>query len=84
VASPTKAIITIPITLYGNGNGDDAEDGGPERRRDGRERGEHKADKARRCSRSARPLGITEMYQVPATSRPRFISPLLREGVAAE
>jgi hypothetical protein len=24
------------------------------------------------------------MYQVPATSRPRFISPLLREGVAAE
>jgi hypothetical protein len=84
VASPTKAIITIPITLYGNGNGDDAEDGGPERRRDGREHGEHKADKARRCSRSARPLGITEMYQVPATSRPRFISPLLREGVAAE
>jgi hypothetical protein len=24
VATPTKAIITIPITLYGNGNGDDA------------------------------------------------------------
>jgi hypothetical protein len=51
VATPTKAIITIPITLYGYGNGDDAEEGGPERRRDGREHREHKADKARRCSR---------------------------------
>jgi hypothetical protein len=30
VATPTKAIITIPITLYGYGNGDDAEDGAPE------------------------------------------------------
>jgi hypothetical protein len=30
VATPTKAIITIPITLYGYGNGDDAEVGGPE------------------------------------------------------
>src|SRR5918995_6684188 len=30
VATPTKAIITIPITLYGYGNGDDAEEGGPE------------------------------------------------------
>ena len=29
VATPTKAIITIPITLYGYGNGDDAEDGVP-------------------------------------------------------
>jgi hypothetical protein len=29
VASPTKAIITIPITLYGYGNGDDAEGGVP-------------------------------------------------------
>jgi hypothetical protein len=28
VATPTKAIITIPITLYGYGNGDDAEEGG--------------------------------------------------------
>ena len=28
VAIPTKAIITIPITLYGYGNGDDAEEGG--------------------------------------------------------
>ena len=46
VATPTKPIITIPITLYGYGNGDDAEEGGPERRRDGREHGEHKRDKA--------------------------------------
>ncbi len=30
VVTPTKAIITIPITLYGYGNGDDAEEGGPE------------------------------------------------------
>jgi hypothetical protein len=30
VATPTKAIITIPITLYGYGNGDDAEEGGAE------------------------------------------------------
>jgi hypothetical protein len=29
VATPTNAIITIPITLYGYGNGDDAEDGLP-------------------------------------------------------
>jgi hypothetical protein len=29
VATPTKAIITIPITLYGCGNGDDAEEGLP-------------------------------------------------------
>jgi hypothetical protein len=29
VATPTKAIITIPITLYGYGNGDDAEEGVP-------------------------------------------------------
>jgi hypothetical protein len=27
---PTKVIITIPITLYGFGNGDDAEEGDPE------------------------------------------------------
>jgi hypothetical protein len=27
---PTKAIITIPITLYGYGNGDNAEQGSPE------------------------------------------------------
>ena len=56
VATPTKAIITIPITLYGCGNSDDAEAGAPERRRDGREHREHKADKARRCSRPTGPL----------------------------
>jgi hypothetical protein len=28
VATPTRAIITIPITLYGYGNGDDVEEGG--------------------------------------------------------
>jgi hypothetical protein len=55
VATLTKAIITIPITLYGYGNGDDAEDRGPERRRNGREHEEHKRDKERcRCeARSA-------------------------------
>ena len=37
VATPTKAIITIPITLYGYGNGDDAEEGDPERRCNGRQ-----------------------------------------------
>jgi hypothetical protein len=56
VATPTKAIITIPMTLYGCGNGDDAEEGGPERRRVGREHGEHKRDKARRCRRPTGPL----------------------------
>jgi hypothetical protein len=30
VATLTEAIITIPITLYGYGNGDDAEDEGAE------------------------------------------------------
>jgi hypothetical protein len=30
VATPTKAIITIPITLYGCGNGNDAQEEGPE------------------------------------------------------
>ena len=29
VGYPTKPIITIPITLYGYGNGDDAEEGVP-------------------------------------------------------
>jgi hypothetical protein len=29
VATPTRPIITIPITLYRYGNGDDAEDGVP-------------------------------------------------------
>ena len=30
VATPTRAIITMPITLYGYRNGDDAEEGGPD------------------------------------------------------
>ena len=80
VATPTKAIITIPITLYGYGNGDDAEEGGPERRRDGREHGEHKRDKARRCSRLVRPLGDRKRDMLrlhpPAASRsPRAPGP---------
>ena len=48
VASPTRSIITIPITLYGYGNGDDAEEGGAEPCVDEREHGEYKADNARR------------------------------------
>jgi hypothetical protein len=55
LATPTKAIITIPITLYKYGNGDDAEEGGP-RERNGREHGEHKRDEVRRCSCSTEPL----------------------------
>ena len=57
VATPTKSIITIPITLYGYGNGDDAEEGVPRGGVMDRKHGEHKRDKARRCSRPTRPLG---------------------------
>jgi hypothetical protein len=57
VASPTKAIITIPITLYGYGNGDNAEEGGSKGSAMSREYGEHKCDKVRRCSRLVWPLG---------------------------
>ena len=46
VATPTKAIITIPITLYGYGNGDDAEDGGPEGRAMGGSMGSTSATKS--------------------------------------
>jgi hypothetical protein len=55
VTTPTKPIITIATSIYGYGNGDDAEGGGSERRRDGQEHGEHKYDKERcRCeARSA-------------------------------
>jgi hypothetical protein len=52
VASPTKAIITIPITLYGYGNGDDAEEGVPRGGVMDRKYGEHKRDKGRHCSRA--------------------------------
>jgi hypothetical protein len=37
VATPTKAIITMPISIYRDWNGDDAEEGGPERWCDGLE-----------------------------------------------
>ena len=55
VATPTEPIITIPIAIYGYGNGDDTREGGPERWCDGREHVEHKAVKERcRCeARSA-------------------------------
>ena len=46
-------IITIPITLYGYGNGD-AEEGVPS---DGAMGREHERDKVGRCSRLVRPLG---------------------------
>ena len=59
VVTPTRAIITIATSIYRYGNGDDAEEGDPERRRDRREHGEYKRDKARRCSRSTRPLGAS-------------------------
>src|SRR5919112_6628816 len=80
VATPTRAIITIPITLYGNGNGDDAEEGDPERRRDGREHGEHKRDKARRCSRLVRHLGdrrrdMLQLHPAAASRSPRAAGP---------
>jgi hypothetical protein len=80
VATPTKAIITIPITLFGYGNGDDAEEGCPERRRDGREHGERKCDKARRCSRLVRLLGdrrrdMLQLHPVAAFLSPRAPGP---------
>src|SRR5687767_12012650 len=75
VAAPTKAIITIPITLYGYGNGDDAEEGGPERWCDGREHGERKADKARRCSRLVRPLGDRRRDMLQLHPAAAFLSP---------
>jgi hypothetical protein len=55
VASPTKAIITIPITLYGCGNGDDAEEGLP---RDGAMGGSMVSVSATRPVAVAVPLGL--------------------------
>ena len=80
MATPTKAIITIPITLYGYGNGDNAEEGGPERRRDRREHGKHKADKARRCRRLVRPLGdrkrdMLQLHPAAESRSPRAPNP---------
>ena len=48
VATPTKAIITIPITLMDMGMVMMPKKGGPAMWCDGREHGEHKRDKARR------------------------------------
>jgi hypothetical protein len=50
---PTKAIITIPITLYGYGNGDDAEEGVPRGGLMGGSMESTSATKGRRCSRAA-------------------------------
>jgi hypothetical protein len=69
VATPTNPIITIPITLYGYGNGDDAEVGGPDRRRDGREHSERKCDKARRCSRLVRSLDASIAQHFSSSQR---------------
>ena len=79
VATPTKAIITIPITLYGYGNGDDAEEGAPERRRDGRDHGEYKRDKARRCSLPACPF----IRRTASGSKSRSIRVLALDAVSS-
>jgi hypothetical protein len=76
----TKPIITIPITLYGYGNGDDAEEGGSERWCDGRKHGERKGDKGRRCSRLVRPLGdgkrdMLGLHPAAASRSPRAPGP---------
>ena len=57
VATPTRAIITIPITLYMDMGMVMMPKEGVPRWCDGRERGEYKRDKARRCSRLVWPLG---------------------------
>jgi hypothetical protein len=79
VATPTKAIITIPITLYRYGNGDDAE-GGSRRMCNGREHREYKRDKARRCSRLVRSLGdrkrdMLRLHPAAASLSPRAPDP---------
>jgi hypothetical protein len=80
VATPTKAIITIPNTLYGYGNGDDAEEGLPRDRAMGPEHVEHKRDKARRCSHLVRPLGdrkrdMLQLHPAAASRSPRAPGP---------
>ena len=62
VEYPTKPIITIPMSLYGYGNGDDAEEGGSRGMCNGREHREYKRDKARRCSRLVWSLGDRSCY----------------------
>src|SRR5829696_909793 len=86
VATPTKAIITIATSIYRYGNGDDAEEGGPKRRRDGREHREYKRDKARRCSRLVRPLGdrkrdMLQLHPAAESRSPR--APSRRPACAA-
>jgi hypothetical protein len=80
VATPTKAIITIPITLYGCGNGDNAEEGGSRETARWAGHGEHKRDKARRCSRLVRPLGdrkrdMFQLHPAAAFRSPRAPGP---------
>jgi hypothetical protein len=55
VATPTRAIITIPITLYGYGNGDDAEEGLP---RDGAMGGSMGSTRPTKPVAVAVPLGL--------------------------
>jgi hypothetical protein len=80
VATPTKPIITIATSIYGYGNGDDAEDGGPERPCDGQEHRERKCDKARRCRRLVRPLGdrkrdMLQLHLAAASRSPHVPDP---------
>jgi hypothetical protein len=80
VATPTKAIITIPITLYRYGNGDNAEEGGSKGSAMSREYGEHKCDKVRRCSRLVWPLGdrkrdMLRLHPAAESRSPRAPSP---------
>jgi hypothetical protein len=75
VPPPTKPIVTIPITLYGYGKGNDAEEGAPERRRNGLEHGEQKRVKARRYSRPTRPLGDRRRDMLPLHPAAAFLSP---------
>ena len=70
-------IITIPITLYGYGNGDDAEEGVPS---DGAMGREHERDKVGRCSRLVRPLGdrrrdMLQLNPAAESRSPRALCP---------
>ncbi len=80
VATPTKPIITIPITLYGYGNGDDAEEGRSRGMCNRLEHREHKRDKGRRCSRLVWPLGdrkkdMLQLHPSAASRSPRAPDP---------
>ena len=71
VATPTKPIITIPTSIYGYGNGDDAEEWGSRGMRDEPGR---TCDKARRCSRLVRPLEQFSKRMVPLVETHRVQS----------